>query len=65
MVNDIDIAYLKLYRPETYGLNLPKEVSKRLEAAGLVKWVPYNNQWSNIFEITEAGRKYLEERKSQ
>lgn len=50
-----EIAALKLYTIDTYGINLDRGVAKSLEAKGLVQWLP-PSQWSGtIYGLTKAG----------
>ena len=54
------LAYLRVYTPQTYGMNLPREISTELLAAGLVEWLP-PTAWSGaIYGLTEAGKAFVE-----
>jgi len=53
--------YLKMYTPETYGLELPRELGHSMEDKGWVRWVPPMFGSNHLYEITDAGRKALGE----
>jgi len=52
--------YLEMYKPETYALELPRELGHSLEDKGWVRWVAPMFGSSRLYEITEAGRRALE-----
>jgi hypothetical protein len=51
-----ELAFLRMFTPSTYGINLPRDVAKSLEKKGLVEWVPYTSWSGTIYGITDAGR---------
>jgi hypothetical protein len=61
-------VYLELYTPGTYGVELPSDLAKSMEAKGLVERVLSLDGLrvvvfggSRLYSITEAGKKALEE----
>jgi hypothetical protein len=55
-LSDTHLAYLKMFKPDTYGINLPYSIAKTLEIKGLVEWMP-PKFGSQMWAITEKGRK--------
>lgn len=51
-------AYLKMSAPETYGINIPHEIAKKMERRRLIEWVPAKFG-STLYAITDAGRTAL------
>lgn len=54
----LEFAYLKMFGPNTYGINMPLRTAKRMEAKGWVEWVP-PKLGSQLWAITDAGRAAL------
>lgn len=50
-----ELAYLKMFRPETYGLEIPYELAKPMEARGWVEWMP-PKFGTTLYAITAAGK---------
>lgn len=55
-----NLSYLRMFSPDTYGLNLPYSIAKTLEIKGLVKWVP-PKFGTQLWAITDKGRNALKE----
>ena len=51
-------AYIELYEPATYGINIPKLTAQELMDAGLIEWVPPTAWSGKIYGLTKEGRKY-------
>ena len=51
-------AYLSLFGPDTYGLEIPYALAKRMEAKGWVSWLPPVFD-TRQYEITQRGRQAL------
>lgn len=54
-------AYLKLFEPNTYGVEIPRQLAKKMEAKGWVEWVPPVFGNTPIYAITDLGRKIAAE----
>lgn len=39
-LSETHLSYLKMFRPETYGIEIPYSIAKTLEIKGLVEWLP-------------------------
>lgn len=54
------VAILKLYRPETYGIDLQHgQTRQNLVDAGFIEWVPPAGWASSTWAITEKGKQWL------
>jgi hypothetical protein len=51
-------SYLRMFTPDTYGINFPREVARNLEAKGLIELVS-PKLGTTLYAITEAGRRTL------
>lgn len=54
-LSETHLAYLKMFSPNTIGLNLPYSIGKTLEVKGLVEWIP-DQLGSRMWAITDKGR---------
>ncbi|WP_342152399.1 hypothetical protein [Methylorubrum sp. SB2] len=54
-------AYLRLYKPSTYGIALPPAVAKELVEAGFVEWLPGPAWGGTLYGLTEAGAIFQDE----
>lgn len=54
-VSDLQLSYLRMFEPGTYGINLPYSIAKTLEIKGLVQWVP-PKFGTQLWAITDKGR---------
>lgn len=55
-----EFAHLQMFTPGVYAICLPRDIGKSLEKKGLVDWVP--PVWGNDpnWQITDAGKSFLE-----
>lgn len=60
-LSETQLSYLKMYSPETYGLEIPYSIAKTLEIKGLVEWIP-PQFGTRLWAITEKGRKAVTSR---
>lgn len=58
-ISTAHLSYLKMFTPDTYGLNLPYSIAKTLEIKGLVEWVP-PKFGTQLWQITDKGRKAVQ-----
>lgn len=49
------LSYLKMFTPDTYGLNIPYSIAKTLEIKGLVEWMP-PKFGTQLWAITDKGK---------
>lgn len=54
-LSETHLSYLKMFSPDTYGLELPHSIAKTLEIKGLVEWVP-PKFGTTLYAITDKGR---------
>lgn len=54
-LSDTHLAYLKMYSPNTYGLEIPYSIAKTLEIKGLIEWIP-PQFGTRLWAITAKGR---------
>lgn len=54
-LSETHLGYLKMFSPNTIGLNLPYSIAKTLEVKGLVEWIP-DQLGSRMWAITDKGR---------
>lgn len=47
-------AYLELFSPDTYGLEIPRTLAKEMEALGWIEWVP-PQFGTRMYRITPKG----------
>lgn len=58
-LSELHRSYLKMYGPNTIGINLPYSIGKTLEVKGLVEWIP-DQLGSKMWAITDKGREARE-----
>jgi hypothetical protein len=54
-LSNTHLSYLKIFGPDTYGLEIPHSIAKTLEIKGLVEWVP-PKFGTTLYAITNKGR---------
>ena len=54
-LSETQLSYLKMYGPDTYGLEIPYSIAKTLEIKGLVEWIP-PQFGTRLWAITKKGR---------
>ena len=54
------MSYLRLFGPDTYGLEIPRELAQYMEKRGWVTWKPPKFA-TTLYAITDAGRSALAE----
>ena len=59
-ISETHLGYLKMFSPDTYGMNIPYSIAKTLEIKGLVEWVP-PKFGTQLWAITDKGRKVVRE----
>lgn len=59
-LSETQLAYLKMYTPETIGLQLPYSIAKTLEIKGLVEWIP-PQLGTQMWAITAKGKAAVKE----
>lgn len=52
------LAYLRMFKPDTYGIAIPHDLAIYMEQRQWIKWVP-PKFGSTLYEITESGRSHL------
>lgn len=57
-LSETHLSYLKMYGPNTYGLEIPYSIAKTLEIKGLVEWMP-PQFGTRLWAITDKGRAAL------
>ena len=59
-LSETHLAYLKMYSPDTIGLQLPYSIAKTLEIKGLVEWIP-PQLGTQMWAITAKGKAAVKE----
>lgn len=54
-ISDTHLSYLRMFSPDTYGLEIPYSIAKTLEIKGLVEWMP-PKFGTTLWAITPKGR---------
>jgi hypothetical protein len=54
-LSETHLSYLKMYSPNTYGLEIPYSIAKTLEIKGMVEWIP-PQFGTKLWAITPKGR---------
>lgn len=52
------MPYLRMFKPETYGIDLPRHVARVLKSHGLVEWMP-PKLGAPMWAITARGRELI------
>lgn len=55
-LSDTHLGYLKMFGPDTCGLEIPYSIAKTLEVKGLVEWVP-PQFGTQLYAITDKGKR--------
>lgn len=61
-MTDDERAHLEMFDDNTYGMSIPRELAKAMEAKGWVSWVP-PKFGTTLWNITDAGRAALAARR--